>query len=42
MRLKLDLSVARALGVKVDERTLLQVYEVIVNEMIVTRGFRSD
>ncbi len=41
-RVEFDLDVTRALGVKVSEDELREVYAAIVNEMIATRGLTKD
>jgi hypothetical protein len=42
LRLRFDLDVAEALGVKVDEGDLRELYSTIVDEMIITQGLARD
>ncbi len=42
VRVGFDLDVTLALGVKVSEDELREVYAAIVNEMIATRGLTKD
>ena len=42
LRIKFDMDVAKTLGVNVLEKELKEVYAVIVNEMVITRGLRKD
>lgn len=41
-RLELDMAVSRALGFRLTEARLREIYTIIVNEMIITKGLRRD
>jgi len=41
-RLAMDLAVCNALGISITEDEIIQLYEAIVNEMIIIRGLRRD
>jgi len=42
LRLKFDMEICEALGVSIKEDELKRVYDVIVKEMIITRGLKRD
>jgi hypothetical protein len=42
IRLEFDMAICRALGLDISEQRLRQIYTVLVNEMIMTKGLRRD
>jgi hypothetical protein len=42
LRLRFDMAVCSAVGVSLSKEKLLDLYTLIVNEMIITRGLKSD
>ncbi|MEW6145732.1 MAG: N-6 DNA methylase [Thermodesulfobacteriota bacterium] len=42
VRIDFDLAVLEALGISVKRKELIKLYEIFVNEMIITRGLKKD
>jgi hypothetical protein len=42
VRVKFDLEVCRAIGIDMKKKDLMELYEIIIREMIITKGLKRD